>query len=93
MAKGLVKVNETMSHTVQAQPRRMGHGEDFQENVVHWGWQTTPAFMCKSPMSSMRKQKDMTLEDEPSDQKVSSVLLGKSTGQLLTAPERMKQPG
>jgi len=57
--------------------------------VVHWEWQTTPAFMCKGPMNSMRKQKDMTLEDEPPGQKVSRVLPGKSRGQLLTAPERM----
>ena len=41
----------------------------------------------------------MTLEDEPSNWKahpywkVSNMLLGKSRGQLLTAPERMKQLG
>ena len=40
-------------------------------------------------MNSMRKQKDMTLEDEPPGQKVSTVLPWKSRGQLLTAAERM----
>ena len=35
----------------------------------------------------------MTLEDEPSRSKVSSRLLGKSGGQLLIAPERMKWLG
>ena len=41
----------------------------------------------------MKKQKDMTMEDKPLSQKVSSLLLGKSRGQLLVAPERMKQLG
>ena len=36
----------------------------------------------------------MTPEDEhPQGQKVSKMLLGKSTGQLLIAPERMKRLG
>ena len=41
----------------------------------------------------MKRQKDLTLEDEPPGQKVFSMLLGKSRGQLLIAPERMKQLG
>ena len=44
-------------------------------------------------MDSMKRQKDLTLEDEPPDQKVSNMLLGKSRGQLLIASERMKQLG
>ena len=44
-------------------------------------------------MDSMKRQKDMALESEPPGQKVSNMLLGKSGGQLLTAPERMKQLG
>ena len=45
-------------------------------------------------MDSMKRQKDMTPEDEPPlGRKVSSMLLGKSGGQLLIAPERMKQLG
>ena len=35
----------------------------------------------------------MTPEDKPLGQKVSTMLLGKSKGQLLIAPERMKQLG
>ena len=38
-------------------------------------------------MNYMKRQKDMTLEDKPPGQKVSSMLLGKSTGQLLMALE------
>ena len=33
----------------------------------------------------------MTLEDEPPGWKVSNMLLGKTGGQLVIAPERMKQ--
>ena len=45
----------------------------------------------ENPMDSMKRQKDMTREDEhPLDWKVSSVLLGKSRGQLLVAHVRMK---
>ena len=45
-------------------------------------------------MNSMKRQKDMTSEDyHPPGQKVSCVLMGKSRGQLLIAPERMKRQG
>ena len=47
-------------------------------------------------MDSMKRQKDMTLEDVPCPPpgwKVSNMLLGKIGGQLLIAPERMKQLG
>ena len=42
-------------------------------------------------MNSMNGQKVLTPEDEPPGQKVSNMLLGKSGGQLLIAPERMKR--
>ena len=35
----------------------------------------------------------MTQKDEPPGWQVSNILLGKSRGQLLIAPERMKQVG
>ena len=41
-------------------------------------------------MNSMKRQKDMTQEDEPPCHKV---LQGKSRGQLLIAPERIKWLG
>ena len=44
-------------------------------------------------MNSMKKRKDMTLEESPPGQKVSSMLLGKSRRQLLIAPERIKHLG
>ena len=50
-----------------------------------------PQYSClENPMNSMKRQKDMTPKDKPPGWKVSSMLLGKSKGQLLRAPERMK---
>ena len=48
-------------------------------------------FCLQNPVNSMKRQHDMTPEDKPLGQKVSTMLLGKSKGQLLTAPERMKR--
>ena len=38
---------EAMSHVMQSQPRRTGHGGPFWQNVVHWRrkLQTTSAFL------------------------------------------------
>ena len=44
-------------------------------------------------MNSMRNQKDITLEDEPRRLEGVQYTLGKRRGQLLIAPERMKQLG
>ena len=44
-------------------------------------------------MNSMKRQKDMTQEDEYPGWKVSNMLLQKSGRQLLIAPERMKELG
>ena len=43
----------------------------------------------ENPMKCVKRQKDLTLKDEPPGQKVSSMLLGRSRGQLLIAPKRM----
>ena len=47
----------------------------------------------ENPMNNMKRQKDMTLENEAPVQKMSNMFLGKSQGQLIIAPERMKQLG
>ena len=44
-------------------------------------------------MDSMKMQKYMTMEIRPPGQKVSNMLLGKSGGQLLIAPVKMKWLG
>ena len=41
-------------------------------------------------MNSMIRQKDMMPEDKPPPPTKSTMLLGKSRGQLLIAPERMR---
>ena len=41
----------------------------------------------------MKRQKDMTPEDEPSGQKVYNILLGKNGKQLLIHQERMEVTG
>ena len=62
--------------------------------MVHWRkkWQPTPYSYKGNPMNGMKRQKDMTL-DEPPSQKVSNILLGKHGGQLLIASGRMKRLG
>ena len=46
VVKGLVSLNEAMSHATQGHPRRMGHSGEFCQNVIYWRkeWQTTPVF-------------------------------------------------
>ena len=44
-------------------------------------------------MKSMKRRKDTKLKDESPGQKVYNMLWGKSRGQLLMAPERMKMLG
>ena len=48
---------------------------------------------CENPMNSMKRQKDMTLEDELPRLEDVQYATGKSRGQLLTASERMKWLG
>ena len=49
-------------------------------------------YCSEKPMNSMKRQIDLTMQDQPSTgQKVSNMLLGKSRGQLLIATERMKR--
>ena len=49
-------------------------------------------FSClENPINSMKRQKEITPEYVPSRLEVSSMLLRKSRGQLLIAPERMKR--
>ena len=47
-------------------------------------------FLREFLIRQCERPKDVTPEDEPSGQKVSYMLLGKSGGQLLIAPEGKK---
>ena len=51
-----------MSH-----PRQTGHGEELLQNVVYGGGNGNPLqYSChENPMNNMKRQKDMTLENEP----------------------------
>ena len=48
---------------------------------------------CENPMNSTKRQKDVTLEDEPARSKSVQYATGESRGQLLIAPESMKRLG
>ena len=48
---------------------------------------------CENPMNSMKRQKDMTLEDELPRLEDLQYATGKRRGQLLIASERMKWLG
>ena len=51
-------------------------------------------FSCReNPINCIKKQKDMTQKDEPSGWQVSNILWRKSRGELLIAPERVKEEG
>ena len=95
-AKGLYNSSEAMSHAMRV--TQDGWIIIILENSDKT-WSTGGGncnllqYSCQNPMNSMKRQKYMILEDEPPGLKVSSMLLGKSRGQLLIAPERMKQLG
>ena len=73
----------------------MDHGREFGQNVVHWRreWQTTSAFLPGEGHKQYEKARSYDTGRCPpaSGCKVSNILLGKSGGQLLIAPERMIQ--
>ena len=79
---------------MQGHPRWKGHSEEFWDNVVHWRreWQTTPVFWLWEPHEYYEKaERYDTRRWAPPGWKVFNMLLGKSRGQLLVSPERMKE--
>ena len=89
MAKGVVYLNEAMSHPRLTGHRRtlIKHGSLKEEILSH-------TYSClKNLMESMKKQKDMTLEDETPRSEGVQILLGKIEGQLQTTLEIMKWLG
>ena len=65
--EGVCILNETMNHAVQDHLRQTGHSEEFGQTMVHLRrkWQPTAVFLPWEPMNSMKKQKDMTLDEPP----------------------------
>ena len=79
---------------MQSHPRWTSHSEEFWQNVVHWRkkWQATLIFLPQEPYEQYEKAKRYdTRRWAPPGWKVSNMLLGKSRGQLLISPERMKE--
>ena len=54
-----------MSHAL-CQPRWMGHGGEFWQNVVHWRreWKTTSVFLPWESHEQYKRKKDRTLKEE-----------------------------
>ena len=50
-------------------------------------------YFCKNPISHMKRQKDPTLEDYPTQVRKCPMYFWKSRGQLLISPKRMKSLG
>ena len=67
MLKGLAQLNEAMSHAVQGHPRWTGCSERSDKTWSTAGRNGKPLqySCCKNPINSIKRQKDMTLEDEP----------------------------
>ena len=84
-----------MSHARQGHPRLTDHSEELWENVVHWRkkWQITPVFLPGEPQEQHENAKRWHWKMSPLVLKVPSILMGRSRGQLLIAPERMKWLG
>ena len=76
--------------------RWAGHSAESWQNMVHWRteWQTTPGFLTWEPQEQYEKAKRYDIGRwAPQAGRCPDLLLGKSAGQLVVAPERMKQLG
>ena len=72
----------------------IGKGSDKTWSIGGGNGKHSSIFATRTPMNNMKRQKDITPEDEsPPGQKVSSMLLGRKRRQLLIASERMKHLG
>ena len=55
-----------LSHAMWGHPRRVGHGGEVWQNVVHWRreWQTTSVFLPWEPHEQYERQNDRILKEE-----------------------------
>ena len=91
--RGLCNAVKLWAMPLQGHPRQTGHSEEFWQNVVHWRREWL-VFLLREPHEQYEKAKRYdTGRWAPQGQKVSSMLLEKSQGQLLIAPERMERRG
>ena len=91
VVKGLVQLNEAMSHAVQGHPRWMGHSGAFWQNMVHHeGMANHSSTLATRTSWTVWKDKKIWHKMSSPGCKVSNMLPGKSRGWLLTAPEWQK---
>ena len=71
------------------------HSEELWQNLTHWRrkWQSTPVFLPGRTSRIVWKGKKIWHWKMRPGQRVSKMLLGKSRGQLLIAPKKMKWLG
>lgn len=72
---------------------RTDHSEEFQQNVTHWrsAWPTAPVSLLWEPHELHKKANRYDIERSARQVgRCPILLLGKSGGHLLIAPERMK---
>ena len=54
-----------MQEMLETQVLSLGREDPLEEGMgIHWR-ESTPAFLLQEPMGRIKRQKDMTLEDEP----------------------------
>ena len=77
-----------LSHAVWGHPRRVGHGGEVWQNVVHWRreWQTTSVFLPWEPHEQYEKAKWSSERGTPQVGKPTMLL--EISGEIT--PERMK---
>ena len=77
---------------MEGHPRWIGHSGEFWKNTVHWRreWQIIPVFLPGERHEQYEKAKRYDTGRCVPQVDRYSMLLGKSGGQLLIAPERMK---
>ena len=66
MAKRPCNSMKAMTHALQGHPGQTGPSEEFWQTVVHWRreWQPIHHSHLENLTDSMKRQKDVTLEDE-----------------------------
>ena len=81
--RGLCNAVKLWAMPLQGHPRQTGHSEEFWQHVVHWRREWL-VFLLREPHEQYEKAKRYdTGRWAPQGQKVSSMLLEKSQGQLL----------
>ena len=83
---------------MQGHAKRMGHSEEFWQNMVHLNGNVKPLqYSCiKNPMNNVKKQKDITAEDEcPAPPRLEYIqyATGKERGQLLINSRKREAAG